>query len=157
MENAADALKIAFAVFVFVIALSITFFLLTEIKDTADTILWYSDKTNYMDKIEGSDTRIVGVDTVISTLKNRGTQDSYVTIIENGNEHTYKLLGTDQENEEVEGFIKEHISGQKSAYTYKETIREITTDGAYMVADDGTKISVSPGGATRRYIIYEKQ
>ena len=92
-----------------------------------------------------------------TTLKNRGTQDSYVTIIENGNEHTYKLLGTDQENEEVEGFIKEHISGQKSAYTYKETIREITTDGAYMVADDGTKISVSPGGATRRYIIYEKQ
>lgn len=47
MENAADALKMAFAVFVFIIALSIVFSLIGNVKETADTVLYYADKTNY--------------------------------------------------------------------------------------------------------------
>lgn len=47
MENASDALKMACAIFIFVIALSIVFSLISKIKTTADTILYYSDKTNY--------------------------------------------------------------------------------------------------------------
>lgn len=53
MENASDALKIAFAVFVFIIALSIVFSLISKVKETADAILVYSDKTTYYDWIEG--------------------------------------------------------------------------------------------------------
>ena len=49
MENATDALKMAFAVFVFIIALSIVFSLISQAKETADTVLFYSDKTNYYD------------------------------------------------------------------------------------------------------------
>ena len=153
MENLASALKIAFAILVFVIALSITFSLLTKTTETADNLLWYSDETNYWPQpMEGSDEKIVGIDTVISTLKNRGSQSSYVTIIEGTNERTFKLLGEDERN--AEEYIKEHINHSS---TYKETIREITTDGAYMIAEDGTKVILEPGGATRRYIIYEKQ
>jgi len=47
MENASDALKMAFAIFVFVIALTIVFSLITKVKETADAILLNSDKTNY--------------------------------------------------------------------------------------------------------------
>ena len=54
MENSVDALKMAFAVFMFIVALSIIFSLLTKTKDTADVILFYSDKTNYYDWEEGS-------------------------------------------------------------------------------------------------------
>lgn len=53
MENASDALKMAFAVFVFIIALSIVFSLISQVKETADAILFASDKTTYYDWIEG--------------------------------------------------------------------------------------------------------
>lgn len=65
MENVSDALKMAFAIFVFIIALSMVFFLLTEVKTTADSILFASDKTNYFEWETGSleNGRIVGIDT----------------------------------------------------------------------------------------------
>jgi len=47
MENASDALKMAFAIFVFVVALTIVFSLISKVKETADAILLNSDKTNY--------------------------------------------------------------------------------------------------------------
>ena len=162
MENAVDALKMAFAIFVFLVALSITFYMFTKTKETSDTILWNSDSKNYLEWELGGE-RIVGVDTVISTLKNRGDQVSYV-IIKNEpniggtgiNEITYRL--TPAEEIKVEKYIKEHLGNSaKANYTYKETTREITTDGEYVSGDDGVKIAVTPGGVTRRYIIFEKQ
>ena len=152
MENAADALKIAFAVFVFIAALSITFHLLTETKETADTILKYSDIENYLNKTTGSERRIVGIDTVISTLKNRADQASFVTIIENGSSETYKISAADDAR--VEDFIKSHIG---STNKYQETIREIVTNGVYYIGEDGTRVYAQQGGTTRRYIVYEKQ
>ncbi len=47
MENAVDALKIAFGVLVFVIALTVAFALLSQAKATSDIMLFASDKTNY--------------------------------------------------------------------------------------------------------------
>ena len=49
MENAADSLKIAFAIFVFIMALSMVFSLISTIKETADEVLFISDKTNFYD------------------------------------------------------------------------------------------------------------
>lgn len=53
MENAADALKTTFAIFVFIIALSIAFSLISDIKQTADVILYEADETSYYDWLEG--------------------------------------------------------------------------------------------------------
>ena len=39
MENAVDALKIAFAVFVFLIALTVTFSMIAKVKSTAEYVL----------------------------------------------------------------------------------------------------------------------
>ena len=78
MENAVDALKMAFAIFVFIMALSIVFSLFTQIKDTADSVLYLSDKTNFYEWETGNLTngRIVGEDTVIATLYNQAQQRS---------------------------------------------------------------------------------
>ena len=72
MENAVDALKIAFAVFIFVVALSLAMFMFTQARETADIVLSSSDVTEFMDYIEVADTvgedRIVGLETIIYTL-----------------------------------------------------------------------------------------
>lgn len=72
MENAVDALKIAFGVFVFTIALSISIYMFTMARETSDTVLQSSDVTKLMEYIEASDMigedRIVGLETIIPTL-----------------------------------------------------------------------------------------
>ena len=78
MENAVDALKIAFAVFIFGMAITITVFMFSEVKETADILLQSSDVTEYMDYTEVNDItdttandgteRIVGIETIIPTL-----------------------------------------------------------------------------------------
>ena len=72
MENAVDALKIAFAVFIFIVALSLVMYMFTQTRETADIVLASSDVTEFMDYVEVSDTdeedRIVGLETIIPTL-----------------------------------------------------------------------------------------
>ena len=70
MEDAVQALKMAFAVFVFVIAISVAFYVLSKAKATSETIFYVSDKTNYYDNVESNSnvTRTVGLETVIPTL-----------------------------------------------------------------------------------------
>ena len=73
MEDAVQALKMAFAVLVFTLAISVTFYALSQAKSTAEVIFYVSDKTNYYDNIESdinnnSVTREVGLETVIPTL-----------------------------------------------------------------------------------------
>lgn len=72
MENAVDALKIAFGVFVFTMALSLSIYMFTMARETSDIVLQSSDVTKLMEYIEASDMigedRIVGLETIIPTL-----------------------------------------------------------------------------------------
>lgn len=74
MENATDAIKIAFAVMVLVIALSVSIMSFNKVKATSDVVLYAEDETNYYDYqgITGkeSENRIVGLETIIPTLYN---------------------------------------------------------------------------------------
>lgn len=70
MENAADALKMAFGVLVFIVALTVLFFQLSQIKQTADTVLLYSDKTNYYEWETGS----------LEKRKSSWRRNSYISI-----------------------------------------------------------------------------
>ena len=49
MENAVEAIKIAFAVIVFVMALTVSMFTLTQVKATSDVVLYTEDELNYYD------------------------------------------------------------------------------------------------------------
>ena len=72
MENAVDALKIAFAVLVFTMALSLTIYMFTEARVTSDAVLQTSDVTEYMEYVESdnieNEDRIVGLETIVPTL-----------------------------------------------------------------------------------------
>ena len=94
MENAVDALKIAFAVFVFVMALSIAMYMFTQAKATSDIVLQASDVTQFMEYTEmppiedgttiiGED-RIVGIETIIPTLY-KYYKENYTVIFRNSN------------------------------------------------------------------------
>lgn len=85
MENAADALKIAFAVLIFVIAITMTFMSISQAKATADAVISMTDKTNYYDYYEGTEETIVGIDTLISTLYRYHKESFWITIKEGTN------------------------------------------------------------------------
>ena len=69
MESAAEALKLGFAVLVFVLALSVSIFMFTQARETADIVLQSSDSQSFYEAIEtGTENRIVGFETVIPTV-----------------------------------------------------------------------------------------
>lgn len=146
MENAADALKIAAAIFIFIIALSVTFSTFYKVKNAADDILVYSDKTNYYDKKTGTLTekgRVVGKDVIISTL-NKG--EVYVNVVKKDGT-IYNFSTSDKDTED---FIKNKLGDET---IYYESISEITMSGKYSTGEDGTKLVILPG-ETRTYVTY---
>lgn len=85
MENAVDALKMAFAVIVFVMALSISINMFTNARETADLVLHSSDITEYMqyeEAIEGTESRIVGLETIVPTLY-KYYKENYTVVFKN--------------------------------------------------------------------------
>ena len=70
MENAAEALKMAAAVLIFVRALSISINSFSEVRQTSQTILNYRDReyeTTYVED-NGSTERLVGAETIIPSI-----------------------------------------------------------------------------------------
>ena len=47
MENAVDALKMGFAVLVFVIAISVSIMAMGQAKETSEPVFYMTDKTNF--------------------------------------------------------------------------------------------------------------
>lgn len=92
MENAADAIKMAFGMFVFVVALSIVIFSFTRVRETSASITQNADEAAYYDRItlEENDTsswslssRVVGIETVIPTLY-RYYKENYTVVFYRG-------------------------------------------------------------------------
>lgn len=70
MENAADALKMAAAVLIFVLALSISINSFSEVRQTSQTILNYRDReyeTTYVEDNVSTE-RLVGAETIIPSI-----------------------------------------------------------------------------------------
>ena len=164
MENAVDALKIAFGVLVFVIALTVAFALLSQAKATSDIMLFASDKTNYYtysNKAENTEGRIVGADVVISSLY-RYYKESVVvrvydknnTLIEEFNTETDGGLSQKERKKKVNDWIKENSSTLNGQFL--ETFDEVKKGGKYIVEDDGSELTVK-SGQTSIYITYTKQ
>lgn len=85
MENVADALRMAFGVLVFVIALSITVSLLSQANATTNQIFYNVDKTTYLEQAvepkEDANHRIVGMETIIPTIYRYSVENVGVTIV----------------------------------------------------------------------------
>lgn len=88
MENAVDALKIAFAAIVFGIALTVSIQYFNKVKATSDMIIYTDDETNYTE-YEGSngkkdEYRVVGMDTIIPTVY-KYYKENYTVVFRKGN------------------------------------------------------------------------
>ena len=71
MENAADALKMAAAVLLFVLAISIAIFYFGQVRQASDTILNYKDreaKYVYYETESGKYERNVNLETIIPSI-----------------------------------------------------------------------------------------
>ena len=164
MENAVDALKIAAAVLVFVIALTIAFALLSQAKATSDIMLFASDKTNYYtysENAKNENGRLVGADVVISSLY-RYYKESVVvrvydknnTLIEEFNTETDGGLSQRERKKRVNDWIEKNSNTLNG--TFLETFDEVKKSGEYIVEDDGSELTVK-SGQTSIYITYTKQ
>lgn len=162
MENAVDALKIAAAVLVFVIALTIAFALLSQAKATSDIMLFASDKTNYYtysNEAENKAGRIVGADVVISSLYRYYKESVVVRIVEGTsitefNTETDGGLSQRERKKRVNDWIEKNSSTLNG--TFLETFDEVKKSGEYIVEDDGSELTVQ-SGQTSIYITYTKK
>ncbi len=88
MEDAAEALKMFFAVFVFALALTVFFRMTTLAKDTADMVFTAIDKTTYInynaDTNEGANRKVKFQD-IIPTIYRYAEEGYGVTIIDDEN------------------------------------------------------------------------
>ena len=88
MENAVDAIKIAFAVMIFVMALSVSMVTLTQVKATSDVVLYAEDETNFYEYQgatgKAAENRIVGLETSVSTLY-KYYKENYTVVFKRGN------------------------------------------------------------------------
>ena len=148
MENASDALKMAFAIFVFVIAITITFALLTQAKNTADYVLFYSDQTNFQPHVETLEEVTVSYQDVVSTLYRYYKESISVTIVLD-KEYKFDLEKASSNVKTIEEDIGNFINDKLKAYknsNFKEEFVEIPISGIYDYGEDGTEIIVSSGG-----------
>lgn len=170
MENAADALKIAFVMFLFAIAITITFSLISQAKSTADTVLYHSDETNFYEHTESSDleNRKVSVAEIIPMLYRYYEESIGVTVnLKNGETYTFdlnnnetvlledkvKLTSEADRKANLEKFIQNKLP--KNA-KFEEEFVEIPISGIYEYGSDGAELVLSSGGK-KVYITYTEQ
>lgn len=117
MENVADALKMAGAVLIFVLALSIIIFYFGEVRQTSDTILAYKDReTVYIDgdiyyKTSGTE-RTVHLETIMPSIF-RAYLENYKIVFEGLEEPIYKIKdnnGVMQKKFSLDLETKQHIN-----------------------------------------------
>lgn len=184
MENAADALKMAFAVLVFIIAIAIIFVMISKVRNTADIVLYHSDKTNFYQNYKGNNevdktadekgNRIVTITEIVSTLYRYYKESVAVTIVDGtdsyyfdlgnedyilvkGSDDTLLELGTEDNIEENLGeFIETVVLDKYDQDTeFVEEFTEVPTSGIYSTGSDGSEIILSAGGK-KVYITYTK-
>lgn len=127
MENAADALKMAGAVLLFVLAVSVAIVSFGQARETADTILDYKDReTVYIDgnlyyKTTGTE-RTVGLETVIPTIY-RAYLENYKVVFEGLDSPIYTMkLSNGNEIKKYTLDLETKISSDQSQNIYNVSL-----------------------------------
>lgn len=129
MENATDALMMAFAVMVLVIALSLSITMFSRANQVSEVVLSSSDVTtyyNYYDNDKGR-YRIVGLETIIPTLYKYYKENYTVLFLQkNGNPLGLYKSKTLLDNwgpsyEEAKGNIGKYYTQSKNNYAIHDT------------------------------------
>ena len=127
MENAADALKMAGAVLLFVLAVSVAIVSFGQTRETADTILDYKDReTVYIDgnlyyETTGTE-RTVGLETVIPTIY-RAYLENYKVVFEGLDSPIYTMkLSNGNEIKKYTLDLETKISSDQSQNIYNVSL-----------------------------------
>ena len=140
MENAAEALKMAAAVLIFVLALSISINSFSEVRQTSQTILNYRDReyeTTYVED-NGSTERSVGTETIIPSIY-KAYKENYKIIFEIGSiEYLYQKKITEGANKGNYNKIN-YIDLQKEVLANEEQKQRFIQAILYGVNSFGTQ------------------
>lgn len=125
MEDAAEALKMAFSVFAFIIALGLAFTTFNQSKRVSDIVISASDRTyieayTEADIEKNKDGRIVGAETVIPNLY-RYYKEKYSIEIAHGNENNRiieNVFDLDTEQQYRDGKVGKYEKYKDSTTTY---------------------------------------
>lgn len=121
MENASDAIIMAGAVLIFVIALTVAMTVFSQARATVDTVVYASDRTNHYEYLDidisnNIKNRIVGLETIIPTLYKYYKENYTVVFLDekgNGLElyktQTNKANWTKHEKEDGTYVIKDFV------------------------------------------------
>lgn len=118
MENAADALKMAGAVLIFVLAISIIILSFSQVRETSDTILNYRDReemyieSDYYYETSGT-VRTVNLETIIPSIF-RAYLENYKIVFEGLDEPLYKIKN--REGDWVEKYTLDLETNQDKIY-----------------------------------------
>ncbi len=167
MENAIDALKIAFAVFVFIVAVTVAFNMISKAKTTGDYILFYSDKTNFYDKKASKEkNREVSKADVISTLYRWANGESLAVTIDlskcanvpdKEKKRTFNTYESTNEStnflRDLNDYIKNNLSKIKDNAKFEEEFVEAQFGGKYEYGTDGTELELT-SGEKKVYVTY---
>ena len=163
MENAVDALKIAFAVFVFIIALTVTFSMIAKLKSTAEYVLYYTDRTNFYSRLNTTEkNRTVSVNSVIAMLYRYYNETVSVTVdltnvgkgIRTFDVSNNTSIDKNAIEKDLENYIEENLQDLKCDFL--EEFVDAPISGIYETGIDGTEVVLSSGGK-KVYITYIAQ
>ncbi len=143
MENAVEALKMAFAVILLTLALALTMFLFSKARETADIVLKSADPTEYYDYIEFTEAdktgnRIVGFETIIPTLY-KYNKERYKVTFEKGD---YNSNGS--------------ISNRQKLKIYETTTNPSSWNNGYINDFDGKDKNHNPSKSICSFDIAEE-
>ncbi len=170
MENATDALKMAGAVLLFVLAISIIILSFGQVRESADTIIDYRDReTSYIEGnyyYEGNkNSRIVGLETIIPSIY-RAYLENYKIVfssdilgkpiykingnekhlidLENSSNETNITLGNDEAKVEfIQGILYgKNVYDDPTAKQYFESKFNISLDGCESIYTQLSKENV---------------
>ena len=141
MENVTDALKMAAAALIFIVAFSITMMLFTQARQTTDKVINSFSLSDYLPKVEPlgyNVTRKVGIETVIPTIYRYGQSDENIQVrIVDGSKKSedpdYELQVFDMSIEGLAPFQLEDSTDENKTY-YDKLNKKYNTQGrkAYM-------------------------
>ena len=167
MENAVGALKIAFAILLFVISLTLLFMAVTQARNTSDVLYYYGDKTNFYKHVlsrggtgENGDNgnRKVTAPDIVSTMYKYNSELVGVKIILNEKvngkkiEYIFDLDRKDKQKmrEDLTNCINK--LGNKE---FTEEFVEVPISGIYISTVDGTEIPIT-ADAKKVYVTYRE-
>lgn len=125
MENASDAIIMAGAILIFVMALTITMNVFSQVRATIDTVVYTTDETNYYEYMDTEDNngiknRRVGLETVIPTLY-KYYKENYTVVFLDSNGDPLELYSTKTQPELWTGYKDAKVPPIVSKYYGKNS------------------------------------